>query len=168
MTLPAEARSAPAQAAPSASTPVQVASAQPAPVQPKPAASTPVAASATPAASKPIPAAATPTSGSSPQRVASVEPVPTASAPATAAEGVAGGYAVQLGLANSESAAGATLAQLQRKHPDLNGKPSMIRKAEVNGNTIYRVRIGPLAKEEASSLCSKVQGQGGQCFVAKN
>jgi hypothetical protein len=168
MTLPAEARSAPAQAAPSASTPVQVASAQPAPVQPKPAASTPVAASATPAASKPIPAAATPTSGSSPQRVASVEPVPTASTPATAAEGVAGGYAVQLGLANSESAAGATLAQLQRKHPDLNGKPSMIRKAEVNGNTIYRVRIGPLAKEEASSLCSKVQGQGGQCFVAKN
>ena len=163
MTLPAEARGTPVQAAP-----VQVASAQPFPAQARPAASTPVAASATPAASKPIPAAATPTSGSSPQRVASVEPVPTASAPATAAEGVAGGYAVQLGLANSESAAGATLAQLQRKHPDLNGKPSMIRKAEVNGNTIYRVRIGPLAKEEASSLCSKVQGQGGQCFVAKN
>ena len=166
MTLPAEARSAPAQAAPSASTPVQVASAQSVPVQPKPAASTPVAAPATPAASKPIPAAATPTSGYAPQRVASVEPV--SPAPATATEGAVGGYAVQLGLANSESAAGTTLAQLQRKHPDLNGKPSMIRKAEVNGNTIYRVRIGPLAKEEASSLCSKVQGQGGQCFVAKN
>ena len=75
---------------------------------------------------------------------------------------------MQLGLANSESAAGTSLAQLQRKYPDLNGKPSMIRKAEVNGNTIYRVRIGPWAKEEASSLCSKVQGQGGQCFVAKN
>ena len=169
MTLPAEARSAPpAQVTPSASTPVQVASAQPVPVQPRPAASTPVAASATPAAPRPVPAAATPTSGSSPQRVASVEPAATAPAPATAAEGASGGYAVQLGLANSETAAGATLAQLQRKHPDLNGKPSMIRKAEVNGNTIYRVRIGPLAKEEASSLCSKVQGQGGQCFVAKN
>lgn len=169
MTLPAEARSAPpAQATPSASTPVQVASAQPVPVQPRPAAGAPVAASATPAAAKPIPAAATPTSGSSPQRVASVEPVATAPAPVTATEGATGGYAVQLGLANSETAAGATLAQLQRKHPDLNGKPSMIRKAEVNGNTIYRVRIGPLAKEEASSLCSKVQGQGGQCFVAKN
>jgi cell division septation protein DedD len=169
MTLPAEARTAPpAQATPSASTPVQVASAQPVPVQPRPAASTPVAASATPAAAKPVAAASTPTSGSSPQRVASVEPVATAPAPVTATEGATGGYAVQLGLANSETAAGATLAQLQRKHPDLNGKPSMIRKAEVNGNTIYRVRIGPLAKEEASSLCSKVQGQGGQCFVAKN
>jgi hypothetical protein len=169
MTLPAEARSAPpAQATPSASTPVQVASAQPVPVQPRPAAGAPVAASTTPAAPKPVAAASTPTSGSSPQRVASVEPVATAPAPVTATEGATGGYAVQLGLANSETAAGATLAQLQRKHPDLNGKPSMIRKAEVNGNTIYRVRIGPLAKEEASSLCSKVQGQGGQCFVAKN
>ena len=163
MTLPAEARGTPVQAAP-----VQVASAQPFPAQARPAASTPVAASATPAPSRPIPAASTPTSGSSPQSVAAVQPVPTAPATAAATEAVVGGYAVQLGLANSETAAGATLAQLQRKHPDLNGKPSMIRKAEVNGNTIYRVRIGPLAKEEASSLCSKVQGQGGQCFVAKN
>jgi cell division protein FtsN len=46
--------------------------------------------------------------------------------------------------------------------------PSLIRKAEVNGSTIYRVRVGPLSKDEASSLCSKLQGQGGQCFVAKN
>ena len=45
---------------------------------------------------------------------------------------------------------------------------ALIRKAEVNGNTIYRVRVGPMSKEEASSLCSKLQGQGGQCFVAKN
>ena len=56
----------------------------------------------------------------------------------------------------------------QRKYPDLQGKPAMIRKAEVNGNTIFRVRVGPLPKEEASSLCSKLQGQGGQCFVTKN
>jgi cell division protein FtsN len=75
---------------------------------------------------------------------------------------------VQLGLANSESGAETALAQFQRKYPDLEGVPSLIRKAEVNGNTIYRVRVGPLSKEEASSLCSKLQGQGGQCFVAKN
>ena len=31
----------------------------------------------------------------------------------------------------------------------------------VNGNTIYRVRVGPMSREEASSLCSKLQGQGG-------
>ncbi len=38
----------------------------------------------------------------------------------------------------------------------------------MNGKTIFRVRVGPLAKEEASSLCSTLQGAGGQCFVAKN
>ena len=42
----------------------------------------------------------------------------------------------------------------------------MIRKAEVNGNTVFRVRVGPMSRDDASSLCSKLQGQGGQCFVA--
>jgi len=128
--------------------------------QPRAAASTPVAAPATPAPS-PKPAAATP----APTQVASVQPV----APAAAAETTpSGGFAVQLGLANSESGAQTAFASFQRKYPDLEGMPSIIRKAEVNGNTIYRVRVGPLSKEEASSLCSKLQGQGGQCFVAKN
>ena len=75
---------------------------------------------------------------------------------------------MQLGLANSEGAAESALAQFQRKYPDLEGLSPLIRKAEVNGNTIYRVRVGPMSRDEASSLCSKLQGQGGQCFVAKN
>jgi hypothetical protein len=153
MTMPAQAQPAP----------VQVASAQP-----KPVASTPVAAPATPAATpKPVPAAATPTSTSSPQRVAAVQPA--AVAPVAAAETTsAGGFAVQLGVANSETSAQSVFASFQRKYPDLGGMPSLIRKAEVNGSTVFRVRVGPLSKEEASSLCSKLQGQGGQCFVAKN
>jgi cell division septation protein DedD len=122
-----------------------------------------VAAPATPASTpKPVPAAATPAS----QQVASVQPVAPAAAETTPAGG--GGFAVQLGLANSEAAAQTAFASFQRKFSDLEGMPSLIRKAEVNGNTIYRVRVGPLSKEEASSLCSKLQGQGGQCFVAKN
>ncbi len=148
MTLPPQAHSAPA--------PVQVASAEP-----RAAVGTPVAAPATPASTpKPAPAAATP----APQQVASVQPAAPAAADATPT----GGYAVQLGLANSEAGAQTAFASFQRKYPDLEGMPSMIRKAEVNGNTIYRVRVGPLSREEASSLCSKLQGQGGQCFVAKN
>jgi cell division septation protein DedD len=156
MTLPPQAQ--PTPAARPTPAPVQVAS-----VQPKPAASTPVAAPATPASTpKPVPAAATPAS----QQVASVQPVAPAAAETTPAGG--GGFAVQLGLANSEAAAQTAFASFQRKFSDLEGMPSLIRKAEVNGNTIYRVRVGPLSKEEASSLCSKLQGQGGQCFVAKN
>ncbi|MGO4526513.1 SPOR domain-containing protein [Microvirga sp. 2MCAF35] len=148
MTLPPQAQATPA--------PVQTASAQP-----RAAASTPVAAPATPAPA-PKPAAATP----APTQVASVQPVAPAATAADTTPG--GGFAVQLGLANSEAGAQTAFASFQRKYPDLEGMPSLIRKAEVNGNTIYRVRVGPLSKEEASSLCSKLQGQGGQCFVAKN
>lgn len=151
MTLPPQAQPNPA--------PVQVAS-----VQPRPAASTPVAAPATPAPT-PKPAAATPAATTpAPQQVASIQPV----APAAAETTPTGGFAVQLGLANSETGAQTAFASYQRKYPDLAGMPSLIRKAEVNGSTIYRVRVGPLSKDEASSLCSKLQGQGGQCFVAKN
>jgi len=156
MTLPPQTNAAPA--------PTQTASAQP-----RPAASTPVAAPATPAATpKPAPAAATPAAATpAPQKVAAVQPTAPA-APAATETTPTGGFSVQLGLANSEAAAQATFASFQRKYSDLAGMPAMIRKAEVNGSTIYRVRVGPLSKDEASSLCSKLQGQGGQCFVAKN
>lgn len=162
MTLPAEAHPAPV--------------AQAAVAQPKPAAATPVAtpvAAAPAPAPKPTPAAATPAAATpvqapAPQRVAAVQPAPVAAAPAETTTTASGGFAVQLGLANSEGAAETAFASYQRKYPDLEGMSSMIRKAEVNGNTIYRVRVGPMSREEASSLCSKLQGQGGQCFVAKN
>jgi hypothetical protein len=158
MTLPAEAQPAPPAK-------VEVASTEPTPVpaQPRAAASTPAAPTA-----KPAPAAATPASSATPQKVASAAQ-PVAPAPAAAATTTAvGGFSVQLGLANSEGAAESALAQFQRKYPDLEGLSPLIRKAEVNGNTIYRVRVGPMSRDEASSLCSKLQGQGGQCFVAKN
>jgi cell division protein FtsN len=136
-------------------------------------------ASATPTAPTPRPAAATPATGGgsspqatpapaqpAPQRVASAQPTAVAAAPADAAP--VSGFSVQLGVSTSESDAKATLQRLQQKFSELDGKPPLIRKAEVNGSTVYRVRVGPMAREDASSLCSKIQGQGGQCFVAKN
>jgi hypothetical protein len=166
---PAQAQSAqapvPTMTMPAAAQPAAV---QTASAQPKPAPATPAAAPATPAPVAATPVDATP-AAPAPQRVASAQPVPVA-APAAAdtTTTAAGGYAVQLGLANSESAAETAFASYQRKYPDLEGLSSIIRKAEVNGNTIYRVRVGPMSREEASSLCSRLQGQGGQCFVAKN
>ncbi|MFD1356151.1 SPOR domain-containing protein, partial [Methylorubrum suomiense] len=113
-----------------------------------------------------------------PQRVASVAPESTASTSSTAAipadpapaaaQASVGGFSVQLGVRGSESEARAALKQMQAKYSQLSGKPELIRQAEVNGKTIYRVRVGPLAKNEASSLCTELQGAGGQCFVAKN
>ncbi|KQQ13099.1 sporulation protein [Methylobacterium sp. Leaf123] len=109
-----------------------------------------------------------------PQRVASVSPETTASTsePATTSSASLtapiSGYSVQLGVRGSESEARAAFREMQGKYSQLSGKPELIRQAEVNGKTLFRVRVGPLAKNEASSLCSALQGAGGQCFVAKN
>ncbi|HEY8384277.1 MAG TPA: SPOR domain-containing protein [Microvirga sp.] len=111
-------------------------------------------------------AAPSTTSQPAPQRVASASP--TTIAPAPEAPAATGGFAVQLGVSSSESDAKATLQRLQQRYADLGDAAPMIRRAEVNGKEVYRVRFGPMARDEASALCSKIQGQGGQCFVAKN
>jgi hypothetical protein len=141
---------------------------------PPPVATTPVAEA--PAATTPEPAPAPAPRVKAPQRVAAVAPEatsaiaappPVAAAPAAVSAG-GGGYAVQLGVRTSESEAQAAFRQMQGKYSQLSGQPALIRQAEVNGKTIYRVRVGPLGKTEASSLCTQLQGAGGQCFVAKN
>jgi hypothetical protein len=114
-------------------------------------------------------ASATPTSQPATQRVASAQPItvpPSAPAPAEVAS--TGGFAVQLAVSASEGEARSAFQKLQQKYADLGGQPAIIRKAEVNGSTVFRVRVGPMSRDDASSLCSKLQGQGGQCFVAKN
>ncbi|KQP41379.1 sporulation protein [Methylobacterium sp. Leaf104] len=142
---------------------------------PPPVATIPVA--ETPAATPQEPAPAPAPRVKAPQRVAAVAPEatsaiaappPVTAAPAAAASGGAGGYAVQLGVRTSESEAQAAFRQMQGKYSQLSGQPALIRQAEVNGKTIYRVRVGPLGKAEAASLCTQLQGAGGQCFVAKN
>ncbi|WP_336488948.1 SPOR domain-containing protein [Methylobacterium nigriterrae] len=127
----------------------------------------------------PVVAAPAPTRPKAPQRVASVAPetalpvepptttAATTPAPAASAAPV-GGFAVQLGVRTSEREAQTAFREMQGKYSQLAGKPELIRQAEVNGKTIYRVRVGPLGKAEATSLCSQLQGAGGQCFVAKN
>ncbi|KTS10946.1 sporulation protein [Methylobacterium radiotolerans] len=122
-----------------------------------------------PVAVKPPPKAA--------QRIAAVAP-PGAAAPDTTAStttdddavksGPVSGFSVQLGVRSSAAEAKAAFRQMQAKYSQLAGKPELIRQAEVNGKTIYRVRVGPLEKAQAASLCSALQGEGGQCFVAKN
>ncbi len=130
---------------------------------------------ATPAAEAPTPAPVTPAPrAKAPQRVAAVAPETTAAVappPATVAESPApasGSFAVQLGVRGSASDAQAAFREMQGKYAVLAGKPALIRQAEVNGKSLYRVRVGPLGKSEATSLCSQLQASGGQCFVAKN
>ena len=171
MTLPGEdqpaARAKPARMA-AASTPqmpTQTATQQPA--------APPPASVQTPPVAERTPAAPAPAKPKAPQRVAAV--APEASAPveapvttATVSNAAVGGFSVQLGVRTSAKEAQTAFREMQGKYSQLAGKPELIRQAEVNGKTIFRVRVGPLAKAEATSLCTELQGAGGQCFVAKN
>ena len=40
-------------------------------------------------------------------------------------------------------------------------------KADVNGDTVYRVRASGLDKASANALCAKVHAAGGACFLAR-
>ena len=115
-----------------------------------------------------------------PQRVASAETedkaVPTdQAAPEQAATDAAepkvggGGFAVQLAAPGSEAEAKAATSRLGKKFADaLSGHHLGFRKADSNGRSVYRVRVGSLSREDASGLCEKVKAEGGTCFVAKN
>lgn len=112
------------------------------------------------------------TTPSAPLRVANAAPAAAnPAAPATAAVRTGtGDFVVQLGAPGSEAEARATFAALQRKYPgQLGGQAPIVRKTELaGGKTVYRLRVGPYSREDATSMCSALQSAGGQCFIAKN
>lgn len=93
---------------------------------------------------------------------------PTPAPQQVAAATTGGDYMVQLAAPGSEAEARSTFATLQRRFPgDLSGYQPVIRQAEVGGRSIYRLRVGSMSREDANSLCSRLQASGGQCFVAR-
>ncbi len=106
-----------------------------------------------------------------PVRVANVPPPPqNTPAPAVAPRAGSGDFAVQLAAPGSDAEARATFSALQRKYPDqLGGKAPIVRRTELaGGKTVYRLRIGPYSREDATQVCTQLQSAGGQCFIAKN
>ncbi|CAN7183168.1 SPOR domain-containing protein [Bosea sp. LjRoot90] len=145
--------------------PAATPSATPSPAAQAPKAQERAAAPATPPASQTPSANTTRTAALAPQPVQPATPA--AAAPRT---DPAGGFVVQLGAPGSEAEARATFAALQRKYSDqLSGQSPIVRKTELaGGKTVYRLRVGPYSREDASSMCSALQSAGGQCFIAKN
>ncbi len=107
-------------------------------------------------------------------KIANAQPAaqaPAAAAPATAAiRSGTGDFVVQLGAPGSESEARATFAALQRKYPgQLAGQAPIVRKTELaGGKTVFRLRVGPYSRDDATTMCTALQAAGGQCFIAKN
>jgi len=99
-----------------------------------------------------------------PQQMASAPA--TQSAPAPAATG---DYVVQLGISNSEARAEQAFGQFRQRYANIiSDSAPIIRRAEVNGSTIYRVRVGPYSLSDANSVCDRIKNSGGDCFVARN
>ena len=151
--------------------------ARPASIAPTTTAAVPPRPAATPAAdaAKVQERAAAPaTTPSAPLRIANAAPAaqtPVAPAPATAAiRSGTGDFVVQLGAPGSESEARATFAALQRKYPgQLGGQSPIVRKTDLaGGKTVFRLRVGPYSRDDATSMCTALQAAGGQCFIAKN
>ena len=79
-----------------------------------------------------------------------------------------GGWSVQLAAPKSEAEAKSTAAKLTSKYgAELNGSQIGVHKAEVKGETIYRLRVSGLTKADAAAMCARLKGEGGQCFIAK-
>jgi hypothetical protein len=97
-----------------------------------------------------------------PQQVASADPVATATTSS-------GAYAVQLAAPATDREAQSASSRLQAKYSsELGGMQPTIHQAEVNGRSIYRVRVGGMAKADAVALCQKLKASGGACFVARD
>jgi SPOR domain len=121
----------------------------------------------------------TPQANRAPQRVASAPERGTvpASTPAasnaqiaqTASTSAGSGFTVQLAAEGSEDAARSKFNRVRGQHSSVLGSLSPnIRSAEVNGRSVYRVRVGSMSREEAVSLCERLKSDGGSCFVARN
>eukprot|EP01037_Dinobryon_pediforme_P006360 gene6360-6427_t len=102
-----------------------------------------------------------------PAKIAAAQPVAAADATTTATT-TGDGFAAQLGTAGSEAEARTLAGNLRAQYgASLGGQSPVVRKADVNGKTVYRVRVVGLARDEAVNLCEKLKGAGGQCFVAR-
>lgn len=98
-----------------------------------------------------------------PVRVAAVQE------PADRPEPAAGraNFSVQVAVRSSAEEAQTAYGQLQSKFAgSLEGKTAQITQAEVGGKTVHRVRVGPMSKNDATALCTKLKSSGGSCFVA--
>ena len=76
--------------------------------------------------------------------------------------------AVQLGAPRSEAEAKRDLKRLNTKYGSaLRGSTVGLRKVLVNGETVYRLQVVGLSRDEAATLCSRVKGDGGSCSIVR-
>jgi len=78
------------------------------------------------------------------------------------------GSLVQLGSFPDEGAANTAWAQAAKRFTYLAPMGKSVQKAEVNGRTVYRLRVNAGSAGAASELCGKLKVAGEACFVAND
>lgn len=91
-----------------------------------------------------------------------VAAIPSASAAAS------GGALVQLGSFGSESEADANWTAISKKFAYLAPMGKSVQAAQVNGQTVYRLRVNAGGAGAATSLCAKLAAAGQACFVPRS
>jgi cell division protein FtsN len=127
----------------------------------------------------PAPAETVPTPTPKPQQLAvatpkpapaKIKPVPpedtlVATPPPAAATGE---YVLQIGAYKSQDEADAAWKSYQHKHAMLGSYSSDVKQVDLGEKgTWYRLRVGAFSKDAASSLCTKLKADGGDCLLAK-
>ncbi|MEM6712618.1 MAG: SPOR domain-containing protein [Pseudomonadota bacterium] len=127
----------------------------------------------TPAATATVPSTTAPSSNAPiqlAQPAAAPQSVETAAVQPQAASPVpSGDFIVQLASLRSEDEARATFSRLQSRFGSiLESFSPNIQRADLGDRGIFhRVRIGPMDRASADSLCSRYQSAGGDCFVQR-
>lgn len=163
-TQPAPVQAVQVQPVQAQATPAQSAPAQPAPAQPAQSQATQPIQLAAPAAA---PAAVTPAPvAPAPQQVATAPATP---APAATQAAPTGDFVVQLASLRSPEQAQATFNTLQGRFGSiLTGFSPDIQRADLGDRGIYhRLRVGPMDRTSANSLCQRYQAAGGDCIVQR-
>lgn len=123
------------------------------------------------AGTKAAPVAATPSGASKavvaiPASSGKLTPAKPGAAPAAGPS--AGGALVQLGSFPDEAAANAAWAKAAKRFTYLAPLGKSVQQAEVNGRTVFRLRVNAGSANQATELCGKLKVAGEGCFVANN
>ena len=77
-------------------------------------------------------------------------------------------WTVQLGAPKSEAEAKRDLKRLNAQYGSaLKGSTVGLREVPLNGETVYRLDVAGLSRDEAAALCSRVKSGGGSCSIVK-
>ncbi|MGD1887823.1 MAG: SPOR domain-containing protein [Cohaesibacteraceae bacterium] len=117
----------------------------------------------------PTNAPATPAPAQPVQTQAAAPTTQVASAPALPSSVAPGDFIVQLASLRSEEQARSTFSALQSRFGSiLTGFSPNIQEVDLGDRGIYhRVRLGPMDRADAASLCQRYQAAGGDCFVQR-